>query len=95
MKKVLLILSLLLIQAVTQAATTFEVGRDTFYNKDYERARYYLTKEIRKNPNNYQAYYMLGLSYKYLNDKQNAIISLKKILLWNPTMRCELSVSFP
>ena len=80
MKKVLLLVGLLFVQGLALAATTFELGRDYYYEKNYERAKYYFIKETKKNPSNYQAYYFLGLSYKNLKDNSNAVVALKKVL---------------
>ena len=79
-KKLILMLCLISFPVCAIAKTTYELGKEYFYKKDYESAKYYLTKETKKNPANFQAHYILGLTYNYLKDNENAKSEFKKVL---------------
>lgn len=80
MKKILSIILLLLIALPAYTITRFEAGRNSYYAKDYEKAKYYFYNEVKQKPDNYEAYYFLGLSYLHLNDARRAKISFSKVI---------------
>ena len=84
MKKIIILLFLIAMPACVFAKTTFEIGKDYFYKKDYTMAKAYLEKEIRKNPNNYHCHYFLGLTYNHTKENEKAKTEFKKVLSQAP-----------
>jgi tetratricopeptide (TPR) repeat protein len=50
------------------------------YLKDYPKAVLYYSNNIKFHPTNFEAYYMRGMSYQKMNDKQNAEADYRKAL---------------
>ena len=80
MKKLILILCLIAIPVCAFAKTTFELGKDYYYKKDYKLAKYYLEREIKKNPDNYHANYFLALTYKNTSETEKAKAEFNNVL---------------
>lgn len=83
-KKLLVLICLIALQISASAITLFEAGRNSFYAKDYEKAKYYFLRDAKSKPNNYDAYYFLGLCYLHLDNDKNAKIAFKRAVEYAP-----------
>lgn len=83
-------------KASEQFATTIQINpmdREAHYNlgfinyehlKQYDKARKHFSDAVSADPKFARGYYMLGLSYEALGDKQNAKIAYSKSIELNP-----------
>jgi len=97
MKKELTVILLLILSIGIVTATTarvlvspdpsfivFQLGKEDFQEKIYDRAIENFKKAIEFNPEFEEAYYNLGASYYYSGDIENAIINFNKAIELDP-----------
>lgn len=62
----------------------YQLSRTYFIQGDFEKAVQLAHKEIEIYPENVRTYYILGLTYGYMNREEEAIIAFKKFIEANP-----------
>ncbi len=58
------------------AASPFDQGTAFFQHKQYDAAAPLFEKAVQQNPNDFKAYYYLGVTYKMIGDNRNAAVAL-------------------
>lgn len=62
----------------------YQLSRTSFISGDISRAVIYAHKELELYPENIRTYYILGLTYGYMNREQDAITAFAKFIERNP-----------
>jgi len=71
------------INDVEKAMDYYSIGEALFYQKSYEGAISFFQKEVEKNPNNEDAYILMGIANLNLNKIDRAILIYKKVIKIN------------
>lgn len=68
----------------TPPFANYQLSRTYFIQGDFDNAIYYANKELELYPKNIRTYYILGLTYGYMNREEEAIASFATFIKHNP-----------